>query len=176
MAVAETLRSADVVSDATEDASRLSDPPPTEYVENEDVPGHLVRRLAQAFTTSVTERIAAFGITRPQYVVLTFIYRHPDTDQATLSRRQSIDEPTTAEIIRRLMVKGLVDRRRNQIDRRANMLRLTDEGRRIAETCLPLARGAHEQCLSNLSANERTEFLRLVSKILDVENIYYGKA
>ena len=146
--------------------------PVDRYAQNEDVPGHLIRRLSQQFSAAVTDAIKPFHITRPQLVVLTFIYRHPDTDQKTIAIRQSMDGPTTAEVVRRLLEKGLVDRRRSDIDKRANVLNLTPKGAEVAEACLPLAWAAHESCLTNLTKGERLEFLRLASKLLGVSNIY----
>ena len=62
-----------------------------------------------------------------------------------------------------------MDRQRSAIDKRANVLNLTPKG---AEACLPLAWAAHESCLTNLTKEERLEFLRLATKLLGVSNIY----
>jgi DNA-binding MarR family transcriptional regulator len=81
-------------------------------------------------------------------------------------KRTGIDRATLGVMIRRLVRKGLLQRRRSREDTRAKILRLTDEGRRLLEAAEPLARNADQFLLAGLPAAQRKPFLDALRAIV----------
>jgi DNA-binding MarR family transcriptional regulator len=80
--------------------------------------------------------------------------------------RTGIDRSTLADIIRRMLKKGLLARRRTKEDARAYAVRVTDEGWRVLKSAEPLARRVDDKILSALSGAERDRFLQDLNKIV----------
>jgi len=88
-----------------------------------------------------------FGITLAKFDVLAQLYRNPDgLTQSELSRHLKVTDGNTTGLVRRLEADGLIARETSEADRRAFIVRLTAEGRRIYLA----ARSHHDALLESL--------------------------
>src|SRR5260370_23096683 len=101
-------------------------------------PGHLIRRAQQVHYWLWNAEVSA-DVTSPQFAVLYALRAEKNIDQKTLGERVSLDRSTTAEVVARLKVRGLVQRIRDPRDARRNLLRLTPTALRIPATLIPTA-------------------------------------
>ncbi|MGE0629297.1 MAG: MarR family winged helix-turn-helix transcriptional regulator [Hyphomicrobiaceae bacterium] len=107
------------------------------------------------------------GVLTPrQFTVLQTVAQNEGLSQTHLVEKTGIDRSTLADIIRRMLKKGLLQRRRTKEDARAYSVKLTDEGWRILKMSEPVARRVDEKVLSVLTASERERFLQDLSKIV----------
>lgn len=136
-----------------------------------NMPGHLIRRLHQHSTQIYTARTrdAGFDITSVQFAALDAIKVNPGIDQAGVAALIAYDRPTIGEVINRLVAKGLVERAVNDSDRRARVLRLTDQGEDTLARLLPVVREVQALILANLAPDERAVFLGLARSVLGQE-------
>ncbi|WP_406005729.1 MarR family transcriptional regulator [Streptomyces sp. NBC_00637] len=129
-------------------------------------PGHLARRLQQAhyllWNTMVSEEI-----TSPQFAVLNALVAEPGLDQRTVGERVGLDRSTIAEVISRLIRRGLLDKVRDPQDGRRYLLGLTDEGQRTHRRLTVRTARMNQVFLSPLSATEQTQFLELIQRVSD---------
>jgi hypothetical protein len=58
------------------------------------------------------------------------------------------------------------------IDRRCQILNVTDEGRRVINEIVPMLERAQDRLLAPLGPDEQIVFLSLLSKIVKVNNVY----
>lgn len=137
-------------------------------------PGFLIRRLHQIHIALFYEECANFGVTPVQYSVLTAL-REGELDQITLAGSIGIDRTTTAEVLRRLEGAGWVERRRNPLDRRRRIAKLTPEGNALLERMAASAQRAHDRTVAPLNADERERFLTTLLRLVDSNN-GYGRA
>lgn len=72
--------------------------------------GFAVKRLQQAMRREMDTRLAAHGLTTPQYVALTLLSTTPRLSNAELARRSFVTPPTMLRIIDALVSTGLVHR------------------------------------------------------------------
>jgi DNA-binding MarR family transcriptional regulator len=79
--------------------------------------------------------------------------------QTQLVDKTGIDRSTLADIVRRMLKKGLLSRRRTREDARAYAVRLTDEGWKSLHNADPVARRVDERILSALPAGQRERFM-----------------
>lgn len=132
-----------------------------------ELPGHLIRRLHQISVSVFADRIRGLDLdlTSPQFAALATLGNHPGIDQATLAGLIACDRPTTGGIIERLEVKGYVARQKNEQDRRAKLLFLTQDGSAVLGRVWPEIVSIQEDTLVGLTPQERKTFVRLATKV-----------
>lgn len=131
-----------------------------------DHPGHLARRLQQA-SYQLWNAVVSEEVTAPQFVVLNVLAASPDIDQRTLAERASLDRSTTAEVVSRLARRGLLERVRDESDRRRNLLQLTPDGvKALAELGAKTA-VMNRMLLAPLSTREQELFLTLMQRLVE---------
>lgn len=129
-------------------------------------PGHLARRLQQAhhllWNTMVSEEI-----TSPQFAVLNALVAEPGLDQRTVGERVGLDRSTVAEVVARLIRRGLLDKIRDPRDGRRFLPRLTDEGVRAHRGLMVRAARMNHVLLAPLDADEQAVFMELIRRVAD---------
>jgi MarR family transcriptional regulator, temperature-dependent positive regulator of motility len=128
-------------------------------------PTHLLH-LAEQAAERLFAANAMGSITPRQLAVLVTVSEHEGLNQTEVAERTGIHEASIAQIISRLVRKGLLQRRRSREDTRAKVLRLTDEGRRRLEMAEPMARNVDGLLLAVLPATERKPFLAALQSIV----------
>lgn len=125
-------------------------------------PGHLIR-VAQQVHTRLWSREIDGQLTSPQYAVLDAVAREPGITQATALHRVSVDKATGAEIIKRLVTRGELDRVRHPGDSRMNSLTISAEGMDTLRRTTGAVFHVQEQLIEPLSTDERTQFTSLIA-------------
>ena len=140
--------------------------------DNNDKPGHLVRRFQQIAVAVFHAEVEAAGydLTPVQYAALTSIAAQPDIDQVTLAGAIAYDRTTITGVVDRLVQKGLAVRKPSKTDRRARALHITDEGRRILSEIEPVVEAAQQIMLRGLTADEARTLMRLLRKAIAAGN------
>lgn len=138
----------------------------------ETMPGHLIRRLQQISVARFTSRMAEAGIdlTAVQYAALLTLRDHPGLDQQTLAGMIAYDRVTIGGVIDRLVQKGFVNRETSPSDRRARVLMLSDNGGNALEVATPWVDQAQDDLISQLTSEERDNFLMLLQKTTKAGN------
>ena len=80
-------------------------------------------------------------------------------NQTQLVRRTGIDRSTVADIVRRMLRKGLLQHRRTKHDARAYAVKLTAEGHRMLRTAAPLGRHVDQRVLDALPGKRPAQFI-----------------
>lgn len=106
---------------------------------------HLLHRACQVADSVFHDEAGKTGLTTRQYAVLIAIAQNRDISQTGLVQVTGIDRSTVAEIIKRLLRRGLIKRRRTRLDARAYAVRLTDEGEVLMREAEPAAGRAEER-------------------------------
>jgi MarR family transcriptional regulator, temperature-dependent positive regulator of motility len=86
--------------------------------------------------------------------------------QTDLVERTGVDRSTLADIVKRLIRKGLLQRRRTKEDARAYAVKLTEEGQRVLRTAEPLAKRMDQRILDALPAKQRAQFMGALASIV----------
>lgn len=129
-------------------------------------PSHLLRRCVQYANDLFSREAGAGDLTKQQFTVLTAVEQHDGVSQTELVGVTGIDRSTLAEMIRRMIEKGLLDRERTETDARANAVRIAAGGRKA----LRAARSANERVekilVTTLSAADRVRFTKMLAAIV----------
>jgi len=114
----------------------------------------------------VEASLARDGARRQHFTVLTSLAQQGQASQAQLGRRLSIDRSDLHGLLGELERDGLVARVQDGLDRRRNIVTLTEAGRGALARLDARIDAAQDALLEPLSAAERGELSRLLSKIL----------
>src|SRR6201996_3293327 len=116
-------------------------------------PSHLLHRALQR----------ALDIYVEEFAVLAAADEREGATQADLVRITGIDRSTLADMARRMIGKGLLERERSNVDARANAVRLTEEGRLALADARPKMAAADAKLLKLISGGgRRATFLSLL--------------
>ncbi|MBX9925872.1 MAG: MarR family transcriptional regulator [Hyphomicrobiaceae bacterium] len=129
-------------------------------------PIHLLHRAGQCAVDVFQAEIGVEELTPRQYAILLTVAQHEGLSQTSLVERTGIDRSTLADIIRRLLKKGLIQRRRTKEDARAYAVRLTDAGTRTLKHLDPLARRVDDRILAALPGSQRERFVEDLNTIV----------
>ena len=133
----------------------------------ETFPGHGIRRLQQIAVSVFTQRAQVCGVTPVQFAVLQVLEQMPGIDQRTLAQEVGFDKATIGGVIDRLEARELLIRTQTPKDRRVRLLTLTEAGKELLQTLMPIALQAQQHMLDPLSPTERQEFIQLMKRMLE---------
>jgi MarR family transcriptional regulator, temperature-dependent positive regulator of motility len=124
-------------------------------------PSHLLHQALQfALDVYATEGEGVGApLTQRQFAVLAAVEAHPSPTQTDLVRATGVDRSTLADMIARLLTRGLLQRERSAMDARANVVRLTEEGTAALEAMRPRAAAADQRILQVLGGGKRDGFV-----------------
>ena len=111
--------------------------------------------------------MGAGDLTPRQYAVLFAVSQNEGLSQTNLVERTGVDRSTLADIVRRMLEKGLLQHRRTKDNARAYAVKLNDEGWRILKAADPLARRVDEKILAALPGQQRERFLQDLTLIVE---------
>ncbi len=123
-------------------------------------------KASQAGTRYWQEKVSKHGVTAVQAMVLSFLSDQDEISSGNLGNRVQLDSATLTGIIDRLDKAGLVERRNHPNDRRAILICLTDQGKKIGNKIRKLIKNANRAFLSNLTDEEEIIFRALLRKVL----------
>ncbi len=132
----------------------------------EQSPIHLLHRAGQCAGDVFQSEMRTEDLTPRQYAVLVAVAENEGLSQTNLVEMTGIDRSTLADIIRRMLKKGLVQRRRTKEDARAYAVKLTEEGRRMLQAAQPMAKKVDEKILEVLPTAQRDRFLSDLNMIV----------
>ena len=125
-------------------------------------PSHLLHRALQRALDIYAETAGPTAVTQRQYAVLAAVAAREGLTQADLVRSTGIDRSTLAELVARMLGKGLLARERSNEDGRANTVSLTEKGRTALDEAEPRSRAADEAILKLAPSGKRAAFLSVL--------------
>ena len=99
---------------------------------------HLLHRANQVAADRFAKAIGDTDLTPRQIAVLGIVATNEGVSQTGIVAASGIDRSTMADIVRRLVKRGLLARRRSKQDTRAYNVTLTAEGRRLLTATIPI--------------------------------------
>jgi DNA-binding MarR family transcriptional regulator len=126
---------------------------------------HLLHRAAQRADGVFLGHVGA-PITARQYLVLNVVAEKEGLGQVDIMAATGIDRSSVADLVRRLVTRGWLQRRRTKRDARLYAVRLTPEGRRMLALAAPALQATDESLLSTLSPPQRNVFRKALQVLM----------
>lgn len=137
-------------------ASRFADGPAAS-------PGFLLWHVTLAWQRAIAAALTPLDLTHVQFVLLAcawWLDQHGGTpNQLELARQAGTDVKMTSQVVRRLEVKGLIERTVDPADTRARRLRPTTDGARLARRAIVAVEGVDARFFDR-DADAMTPILR----------------
>jgi len=127
-----------------------------------------LRKITQAISLHSRDLNRRYGLTGPQLVILNEIANHESLSVTELARSISLSQATVTDILKRLDKKGLVERTRDDTDRRRVMIRITPKCCDILSKTPPALQETFVDRYSNLSEWEQLMILSALKRIVDL--------
>ncbi len=129
-------------------------------------PIHLLHRAGQCAGDTFASEMGASDLTPRQYAILVAVSLNEGLSQTDLVELTGVDRSTLADIVGRMLKKGLLQRRRTKEDARAYAVRLTEEGWRVLKTAEPTVKRVDDRLLAALPTKQREQFLADLASIV----------
>ena len=123
--------------------------------------------VARMLRTFADQRARQFGISRAQWVVLMRLDRSEGLKQSELAEILDLAPISLTRLLDRLAENGLIERRDDPNDRRANRLYLTPAARPLIEQLSKLGNEMMETVLDGLDGKANERLLRDLTQLKD---------
>lgn len=127
-----------------------------------------IRRIIRATDLNSRRLASEHRLTTPQLLSLRLLAQEGPLTPGALAKELFLSQATITGVLDRLERRGLVERRRDQKDRRRVSIHLTQEGREAVQQA---PRPLHERFtarLEELSPAERDEIDRVLAKVVEM--------
>ena len=115
---------------------------------------YLVKQVELAIRSRLDDLLRPGGLTALQFTALTVLERHPDLSSAQLARNSFVTAQSMADMITILEGRGLIERHRDQADRRRLVVALTKGGREILDRYRDEVTALEAQMLAGLTVTK----------------------
>ncbi len=127
-----------------------------------------LRKITQAISLHSRDLGRRYGLTGPQLVILNEIANHQPLTVTELARSISLSQATVTDILNRLEKRYLVERSRDELDRRRVMIRLTKSCKELLANAPPALQETFVERYSKLAEWEQLMILSSLKRIVDL--------
>ena len=136
--------------------------------------GFLLAQLGAHSALAYAKRIEPLGLTPPHVGVLRAIGELPGRSQQAIADEFGLPPSRMVAFIDELEAKGLVQRRRDDRDRRVHLLHLSDAGEAMLGELATVAAAAERDLLASLDTDERRLLAEWLTRIADAQGLTRG--
>jgi DNA-binding MarR family transcriptional regulator len=127
----------------------------------------LLKRLGFSAKTRSLEVYEREGLNPYHYAILALLDEGVPETQAAIADALGYDRGTLVGLLDELEEKALVERRRDQHDRRRHLVRLTADGKRMLGKLRACAKRMEDEFLAPLDADERQQLHGLLLELAE---------
>ncbi len=127
---------------------------------------HLLHRASQRASEIFAIETRDFDLTARQFAVLSSVAQHEGLSQTDLVRLTGIDRSTLADVVQRLLKRGVIQRERTMQDGRTYAVTLSAEGRELLDAIKPSVRRADRAVLSCLGDEDGKLVAQVLNRLL----------
>lgn len=133
--------------------------------------GKYISQIYRRGGAHLSKELSKYGIGIGQLMFLTQLYRQDGINQEELTEILKIDKGTTARAIKKLEEENFVVRIKDEKDRRAYKVYLTDKAKEIRLDIFQILRAWDKALVSNLTEEETETFTRILKKLCINNNL-----
>jgi len=148
--------------------SRPSDGPPTMPAISplETHLGFWLRLVSNQVSHAFALKVATQGVTVAEWVMLREMFDQPEIMPTLLAERMGMTRGAISKLADRLVDKRLIIRSSDEADRRAQVLRLTEQGRALVPALAALADANDAEFFGHISEADQAQLMDLMRTIV----------
>ncbi|MGF1807383.1 MarR family transcriptional regulator [Aliivibrio sifiae] len=128
--------------------------------------GWMINVIANQASKNFEAELKQHGLTVALWPTMMCLWEEEGVTQRDIAEKSKVENSTTTRTLDKLEKLGLVERQADPNSRRSFRIYLTDEGRALKETLLPIPVKVNKEALSSLDLNEQKEMIRLLQKMV----------
>jgi DNA-binding MarR family transcriptional regulator len=136
--------------------------------------GFLLVQLGTHRHRRFAERLAPLDLHPRHFGMLSQLAVNEGQSQQALSRALGVQRSAVVALVDDLEHRGLAERRRDPVDRRAYTLYLTPQGRELLAELERVAEEDEAELLSSLDASERSQLILLLQRVAESQGLAAG--
>lgn len=148
----------------------MAETPPTDSGSLEGSVTHLLHRAGQLADEAVKSELDKLKVTPRQFALLIAIEANSGATQVELVAATGIDRSTMAEMTRRLVIRGLINKNVQKGDSRATSLNLSATGKRLLKQCRSAVQSAEDMFLERVSPTRRKSLMTVLTALINGPN------
>lgn len=127
-----------------------------------------LRRIIRAIDLHSRDLLQNFGLTAPQLMTLKELARLGPVPVGVLSNSVHVSQATMTGILDRLEQRTLVQRTRDDVDRRSVTITITSEGTKLLKRAPSMLQDHFHEKLAELKPAEQTNMLHALERIAEM--------
>ena len=128
--------------------------------------GWMINVIANQASKNFEAELKQHGLTVALWPTMMCLWEEEGVTQRDIAEKSKVENSTTTRTLDKLEKLGLVERQADPNSRRSFRIYLTDEGRALRETLLPIPVKVNKEALSSLDLNEQKDMIRLLQKMV----------
>ncbi|MCP2338839.1 MarR family winged helix-turn-helix transcriptional regulator [Actinomadura rupiterrae] len=128
--------------------------------------GYLLKHVQARLAEESARALEPFGVSGRELAVLAVLGEDRPISQLEGAGKLGVDRTTMVALVDRLERDGLVERRRSELDRRKNVVALTERGEDLLRRAEDARRRMEREFLAPLGGAEAEWFLRALRLLL----------
>jgi DNA-binding MarR family transcriptional regulator len=137
---------------------------PDEHILDESLDFKLVKVVSK-LRNQIGRQLRHLDMTSEQWGILARLREQDGLNQRELAEKNLKDQANMTRILDKIAKKDWVKRVDSLDDRRAYLIYLTEEGKRVAEATSPLVAQVKEKLTRGLTDNEIQAFIAIIEKM-----------
>jgi DNA-binding MarR family transcriptional regulator len=131
----------------------------------EEYLGIKVAKVRNSIKNEMELALIPYDITTTQFVVLVKLCEKDRMTQKELAKDTNYKQSALTLILDKLELKKLINREAKENDRRAYLIVITNEGRKLENKLIVVAKELEKRILEGISNNQKIEFINILDKI-----------
>ena len=136
----------------------------------EDSPGFLLWQTTMVWQRQIKKALETHGISHPQFVIMAILMwfetHYYDTTQILIVNWSKLDKMTVSKSLKKLVSVGYVNRMEHKIDTRAKSVTLTELGKEMVRTLVPIVEDIDAQFFGMLPNGEQHGLIQSLRKLI----------
>lgn len=136
----------------------------------EDSPGFLLWQTTMIWQRQIKKELEAYNVSHAGFVIMAtlmwFEANGHDTTQTFIVNQTKLDKMTVSKSLRQLVTQGFVNRIEHKVDTRAKIVTLTEQGKKMLCTLIPLVEAIDTNFFGVTSSTDTKNLINLLQKLI----------
>lgn len=136
----------------------------------EDSPGFLLWQTTVTWQRLIKKVLDPYNVSHAQFVILSltlwFEHQGQVPTQIMIVNKSKLDKMTVSKSLKKLVTQGFIARSENEQDTRSKIVRLTPQGKAMAEKLLPLIIQIDQKFFKPFNPEELDHFMALLGALV----------
>jgi DNA-binding MarR family transcriptional regulator len=128
--------------------------------------GKYITRMYWLQQAWLNEKICSYSIRITQYSILRYLYKHDGTSQERIASDLRIDKSLCSREVRKLEATGYIVRKRDEIDSRKFIVRLTEGAWSLEQELVDIGNQLNDEVFAGFSPEEEEIAYQIVGRVI----------